>query len=406
VLYSSGAVVDAGAGSPDDGGRPSGPGRSGKARTGKKKRKRAKAPLWTKLLIIFGVILALGSGLTIGGVKLTLAEATKSIDRENLLGAEGGAAKHVSINGAQNILLMGLDNRPGQNPTDLVRSDSIIIVHIPANHDAAYLVSIPRDLWVHIPAFPKTHFAGQDEKINAAFAFGNAKGGGYAGGVELLAKTINQYWGITFNAAAIVDFQGFQQVVNVLGGVDMYVDEETTSVHIGFDKNGNEKMPYRINADTGKVIGPVPGVTPVVYHVGQQHLAPWQALDYVRQRELLKNGDYDRERHQQQFIKAIFKEILSKNVLFDLGKLQKVMDVVGKAMTVDTGGISVQDWAFAMKGISANSMVTIKTNNGTFHSDAAGRETLDANTIALLSAVKADTVGDFVGAHPELVTNS
>jgi polyisoprenyl-teichoic acid--peptidoglycan teichoic acid transferase len=406
VLYSSGAVVDAAPGSPGDGGRPSRPGRAGAARTGKKKRKRAKAPLWSKLLIIFGVVLALGSGLTIGGVKLTFAEATKNIDRKNLLGGEGAAAqKHVSINGPQNILLMGLDNRPGQNANDLVRSDSIIIVHIPANHDAAYLISIPRDLWVHVPAYPKTHFFGQDEKINAAFAFGNQKGGGPSGGVELLAKTIHQYWGITFNAAAIVDFEGFQQVVNVLGGVDMYVDQETTSVHIGYDKNGKEKMPYRIDS-SGRVAGKVPGVTPVVYHVGQQHLAPWQALDYVRQRELLPNGDYDRERHQQQFIKAIFKGIMTKNVLLDPGKLGKVLDVVGKSMTLDTGGISIQDWIFGMKGISGNSMVTIKTNNGTYHADANGKESLDANTVTLLGAVKSDTVGDFVVQHPNLVTNS
>jgi LCP family protein required for cell wall assembly len=404
VLYSSGAVVDDAV---DGAGPPSGPARSGARRpNARKKRKRPRAPLWSKLLIVFGVILALGSGLTIGGVKLTLAQATKNIDRQNLLGAEGANAdKHVSINGAQNILLMGLDNRPNQNPKDLVRSDSIIIVHIPASHDGAYLISIPRDLWVHIPAFSKTHFGGQDEKINAAFAFGNQNGGGYAGGVELLAKTIAQYWGITFNAAAIVDFQGFQQVVNVLGGVTMYVDQETTSVHVGYDKNGVEKMPYRINASTGRIEGKVAGVTPVVYHVGTQHLAPWQALDYVRQRELLVHGDYDRERHQQQFIKAIFKEILTKNVLLDHDKLTKVLDVVGKAMTVDTGGVSIPDWIFAMRGISADSMVTIKSNNGTFHSDGNGRETLDANTVALLASVKDDTVGTFVANHQDLVTN-
>jgi len=400
VLYSSGAVVD-------DAGSPSGPARSSARRpNGKKKRRKPKAPLWSKLLIIVGVILALGAGLTIGGVKLTVAEATKSIDRQNLLGGEGANAdKHVSINGPQNILLMGLDNRPGQKPTDLVRSDSIIIVHIPANHDGAYLVSIPRDLWLRIPAFPKTRFAGGEDKINAAFAYGNQNGGGPAGGVELLAKTIAQYWGITFNAAAIVDFTGFQKVVDKLGGVTMYVDQETTSVHIGRDKNGVEKMPFRISAATGKVEGPVPGVTPVVYHVGTQHLEPWQALDYVRQREKLPNGDYDRERHQQQFIKAIFKEILTKQVLLDHDKLTGVLDVVGKAMTVDTGGVSIPDWIFAMRGISADSMVTIKSNNGKFHSDGNGRETLDANTVALLTSVKDDTVSAFVANHTDLVTS-
>jgi polyisoprenyl-teichoic acid--peptidoglycan teichoic acid transferase len=197
-------------------------------------------------------------------------------------------------------------------------------------------------------------------------------------------------------------------VVNVLGGVDMYVDEETTSVHIGFDKNGNEKMPYRINADTGKVIGPVPGVTPVVYHVGQQHLAPWQALDYVRQRELLKNGDYDRERHQQQFIKAIFKKILSADTLTNPLKLNKVLGVVGKSMTVSAGGIPLEDWIFAMRNIGTNDLLTIKTNKGTYHASTVnpGAEGLDDDTLALLAAVRSDTVDPFVLNHQDLVTKS
>ncbi len=92
-------------------------------------------------------------------------------------------------------------------------------------------------------------------------------------------------------------------------------------------------------------------------------------------------------------------------MLLDHDKLGKVLDVVGKAMTVDTGGVSIPDWIFAMHGISADSMVTIKSNNGTFHSDGNGRETLDANTVALLASVKDDAVGAFVANHQDLVTN-
>ncbi len=412
MIYSSGAVADVPAEPPYaddewDGGRP--PPRRSTGSGRKKKRRKPKAPLWTKLCITFGVLIALVSFGFVGGSKLILAQATKSVSQQDLLGDQGAKAKgHVTINGPQNILLLGLDNRPGQNPNDLVRSDSIIILHIAADHQSAYMVSIPRDLWVHIPAYPKTKFLGQDDKINAAFAFGNAKGGGYAGGVELLAKTINQYWGITFNAAAIVDFEGFQQVVNVLGGVDMYVDQEVTSLQIGHDKNGNFAAPYKINPD-GTIKSKVPGVTPVVYHKGYQHLAPWQALDFVRQRDQLPNTDYDRQRHQQQFIKALFKEILSKNVLTDPVKLNKVLDVVGKAMTVDTGGISIPDWIFAMKGITGDALVTLKTNNGTYHTqkiNGQDTEQLDQNTEDLLAAVKNDTVGAFVVEHPSLVVSS
>jgi polyisoprenyl-teichoic acid--peptidoglycan teichoic acid transferase len=278
LQYASGAVLDA---SREGGlyGRPAGsppditpPGRTGKG--GKRH-----DPLWARLMVIFGALLMLTSGVAIFGSKLLVAQATKSVSRQNLLGAAGQNRAHVSINGAKNILLIGVDSRPGQNPNELVRSDSIMILHIPASHDRGYLVSIPRDTLVSIPSYNngKIKYGGGQEKINAAFAFG---GQGLTGdvakshGFELLAKTIQNLSGITFDAGAIVDFTGFQQVVEVLGGVDMYVDEKTTSIHIGSDKNGKYAQPFHINSD-GTVGSKVPGVAPKVYEVGQHHFAPW-----------------------------------------------------------------------------------------------------------------------------------
>ena len=229
-------------------------------------------------------------------------------------------------------------------------------------------------------------------------------------GTTLLANTIKENWGITFDAAAIVDFTGFQEVVKVLGGVDMYVDQETKSVHIGHDAKGNTKVPYvqRFNSAGGTDLDAVPGVTPQRYHVGYQHLEPWQALDYVRQRETLPNSDYDRQRHQQQFIKALFKKVLSKDVLTNPALFNKVVNVVGNAMTIDDGGIDLADWAFAMRGIGGDDLVTIKTNNGTFHSSSANSsaEALDQTTLDLLTAVRDGEVEAFLTAHPELATSS
>ncbi len=256
-------------------------------------------------------------------------------------------------------------------------------------------------------------YNGGFDKINAAYAFG---GDGLTGAqarkqaVGLLAKTIQTLWGITFDGAAIVDFAGFQQVVNVLGGVDMYVDQETTSVHIGHNKKGETKVPFRqyTKSDGSVGLDPIAGVTPMVYHVGYQHLEPWQALDYVRQRETLPNSDYDRQRHQQQFIKALFKKVLSKDVLTNPIQFNKVLDVVGKAMTIDSGGIDLDDWAYAMRAIGGDDLLTLKTNNGTFHASTenAGAEALDQTTLDLLAAIKADQVRTFITAHADLLTHS
>jgi LCP family protein required for cell wall assembly len=339
--------------------------------------------------------------------------ATRSVHKEDLLPVEQG--KHTSVNGAKNILLIGIDPRPNQNPNDAIRSDSILILHIPASHDMAFLISIPRDTWVSIPKYNngKRTYGGGKDKINGAFAEG---GYGLVGkdqrkhGTMLLVETIRQNWGVTFDAAAIVDFVGFQDVVKVLGGVDMYVDVRTVSVHNGHDAQGNNKVPFeqRDDPNGGTQLIPIRGVTPKVYEVGYQHLAAWEALDYVRQRETLPNSDYDRQRHQQQFIKALFKEIGSKDVLTDPGKLKKVLDVVGQSMTIDSGGIDLDDWIFAMKGIGGDSLLTVKSNNGTFHSSSVqpGAEALDDTTLALLESVRTNTVETFMANHVDLVSNS
>jgi LCP family protein required for cell wall assembly len=366
--------------------------------------------------VTVGAVMMMLSGSAFVAKDLLVGYVTSNVRQDDLIvPAAEQQGHHVTITGAKTILLVGIDPRPDQDPSEAIRSDSIIVVHIPEDHQSAYLISIPRDTWVRIPAFSngKAHYEGGHDKINAAFAEGGMRLTGKDQrryGMSLLADTINENWGITFDAAAIIDFAGFTKVVDVLGGVDMYVDQETRSVHIGHDAKGETKVPYiqRFNDSGGTDLIPVPGVTPQTYHVGYQHLEPWQALDYVRQRDTLPNSDYDRQRHQQQFIKALLREIASRDVLTDPAKLKKVLDVVGQSMTIDSGGIDLQDWIFAMKGIGGDNLLTVKSNNGTFHesTEQPGAEALDANTLALLEAVRTNSVESFVASHVDLVSRS
>jgi anionic cell wall polymer biosynthesis LytR-Cps2A-Psr (LCP) family protein len=358
-----------------------------------------------------GALLMISAGTTFVLKDVVFGYATRSVSKEDLLPVEGG--RHASVKGAKNILLIGIDPRPNQDPNESIRSDSILILHIPASHDMAFLISIPRDTWVSVPPYNngKRSYPGGKDKINGAFAEG---GYGLTGkdqrkhGTTLLAATIKQNWNITFDAAAIVDFVGFQEVVKVLGGVDMYIDQRTVSVHIGHDAQGNTKVPFeqREGPNGGTQLIPIRGVTPKVYEVGYQHLAAWEALDFVRQRETLPNSDYDRQRHQQQFIKALLKKIASKEVLGNPGMLNKVLEVVGRAMTIDTGNIGLDDWIFAMRGIDGERMLTLKTNNGGFHASTEhpGAEALDQTTLDLLGAVRAKNVPAFVSANPGIVS--
>ena len=369
---------------------------------------RRRDPLWARLLIIGGTLLVLASTGVVVVERVLTHTVNAKIPQSDLLGTPGPnqvAPTHASIDGAVNILLVGIDERVDQPVTDPSRADSIIVLHVPATHDGAYLVSIPRDSLVPIPADSAAGYAGGSDKINAAYADGSAHGLGRAGGFQLLARTITQLSGITFNAGMIVNFAGFQDLVGALGGVDMCVDERTISVHIGHDGQGRYAVPYDLSSGTPRAIR---GVTPQVYEPGCQHLAAYQALDYVRQRELLPDGDYGRQRHQQQFLKAVFAEALSSGVLTNPGRLSAVLGAAGKAFTVDTGGIGIDDWIYAMRDIGPADVVTLKTNGGQFNSDTSSGvayEILNETSLTLLRSVAGDTVDTFISAHPDWVAS-
>jgi LCP family protein required for cell wall assembly len=366
--------------------------------------------------VVFGALMMMLAGGAFVAKDAVVGYVAGNVRQEDLIvPAAEQHGRHVSVSGAKTILLVGIDPRPGQDPSEAVRSDSIIIVHVPEAQRSAYLISIPRDTWVRIPPYRngKANYAGGHDKINAAFAEGGLRLTGKAqrrNGMSLLAATIEENWGLTFDAAAIVDFAGFMQVVEVLGGVDMYVDQETRSVHIGHDAKGETKVPYiqRFNSSGGTDLIPVPGVTPQTYHVGYQHLEPWEALDFVRQRDTLPHSDYDRQRHQQQFIKALFKAVAGREVLTDPVKLRKVLDVIGRSMTIDAGGIELTDWIFAMKDIGDDGLLTVKTNGGTFHEspEQPGAEALDESTLGLLEAVRTGTAEAYLAGHVDLVSGS
>jgi LCP family protein required for cell wall assembly len=371
--------------------------------------------LWAKLLLTFGVLLLLGSGGSLVGGKLLLDHYSSTVTHSGGLGSAAAGQDQPqgnTIAGAINLLLVGIDEREGQ-PDMGARADSIIIAHVPATHDAVYLTSIPRDLRVKIPADKVSKYGGGQDKINAAFEYGYQKGGGRDEGLALLAETVsNLAGGLKFNGAAIVNFSGFSALVNALGGVHMCVDEPVTSVHTGWNtKTGVEGEPYNFDPNTGSPTSLKPNMRPLKYEVGCYDFAAWQALDYVRQRDKLGNNDadYGRQRHQQQFIKAMLTKATSAGVISNPATVVKVLNSVGKAVSFYNNNISLADWVFTLKGLKPDKMVTLKVNNGTFQTVVIGGqdyETLDANSQALLSAIGEDQVGAFVAQHPEMINSA
>jgi LCP family protein required for cell wall assembly len=330
------------------------------------KRRRPKAPRWARALVWVGAVLVVLSAGSVAGTQVLVHRYTGTVHKASLLGSgarRAEPANHATITGPLNYLLLGSDVRP--QPDNPGRSDTIIILHVAADHQSAYLVSIPRDLYVHIDKCVYSE-SGCMDKINAGYAWG---------GAQLESTTVTEVTGVHFDGMAIIDFSGFGKVVDALGGVTMNVDETTPSQ---FDDN-------------------------VVYTVGTHHFTGRQALDYCRQREEIPDGDYGRQRHQQQLLKALVAG--AADSVTDPVKLDRVIRAAGSDLTVDLGGVSLADLAFTLRGIRSDNLTTLRIPEIDLKQDGTSYQQLGDVGQSLFAATAADGLADWATQHPDMVNH-
>ena len=273
-----------------------------------------------------------------------------------------------SAKGAVNILLLGSDSGGGSGSTENLkgvpnsgRSDTIMLVHIPDDRKGAYVTSIMRDTWVPIPG-EGTH------KINSAFSYG---------GVPKAVETIESLLDTRIDHVASVDMEGFKGLTDALGGVDV-------NVPIAFSTN-NGKKDYHFDA-------------------GTQHLDGDNALAFVRERKSFKDGDYQRVKDQQIFIKAVMNKVLSRGTLTNPGKLSDVVNELSPFVAVDDtlDAAALGKLGISMAGIRSSDMHFFTLpNQGTGRSNDGQSIVLpdDAAIDELSTALKDDTVDEFVQSN-------
>ncbi|MBM0276336.1 LCP family protein [Micromonospora tarensis] len=360
-------------------------------------------PRWAKICTVFGTVLTVLSGAVLVGTEVLMARYEGAVGKADLFGdqAAGAQAKKSEIKGPLNILLVGIDPR---TPTAAPLADSIMVLHVPATMDRAYLFSLPRDLYVPIPPFKKANFPGETTKINAAMSFGSKVPGANpdaARGFELLATTVQSVTGIKrFDAGAIINFTGFQKIVDAMGGVDMYIERDVRSEHKQPDGTARPG-----NTRGEGYVGPQ-----ALYKKGNQHLKGWQALDYVRQR-YPKNGvpdsDYGRQRHQQQFVKAMVGQAFSADVVANPIKLDKVLRAAGQSLIFNGRGNSVVDFGLALKDIRPNTIEMIKLpGGGVFDGKRYLGEQFQPGVADFFTALHSEQLDPFLLEHPDFVNKS
>ena len=239
-----------------------------------------------------------------------------NIRSQGLLGAEP-VDLHPQ---AENIMVIGSDSRQGLSKaygSGLVtdQSDTLMIIHIPADRKWAEVMSIPRDSWVNIPACEMGD--GQmssptQYKINEAFAIGNLDGNHTELGIACTVKTLEQDTGIYIDHFISVNFTGFKDMVAALGGV---YECNPTPIN---DPNSNLHLA-----------------------AGRHLLTPTQALGYVRARYTLGDGsDLERIDRQQAFMSSLVSRV--KSELLNPIAIYNFLDATTKSLTIDSqlGGIT------------------------------------------------------------------
>jgi LCP family protein required for cell wall assembly len=212
-----------------------------------------------------------------------------------------------------NILLLGSDQRPN-DPS--YRTDTLIVVSVNRTTNTVNMLSIPRDLYLYIPGY------GMD-RINTASIRGDISR--WQGrGAGLIAYTIQYNLGIRIDRYARINFDGFKQIVDALGGIDVAVDCPLTDYRLASPKlDPNNLANYRLFR------------LPIGYHHMDGSLALW----YARSRET--TSDFDRNRRQQMVLRAIWRKLMEQNISSHLATLwDQAAKIVETNLTlVDAAGL-------------------------------------------------------------------
>lgn len=305
---------------------------------------------------------------------------------------------------ATNILLTGNDSRAGASPAELralstqndggsVNTDTMMVLHVPADGSQATVISFPRDSWVDIPGHGKG-------KMNSAFGIGynQAKGAGadeqsaQGAGLIMTIRTIEALTGLYIDHYMQVNLLGFYRISNAIGGVPVCLNNaqnpNTDSDPFGHGYSGIN-LPKGVSVIKGS-----------------------QALAFVRQRHGLPRGDLDRIQRQQYFLASAFRKVSSAGVLLNPFKLHDLLGAVGSSLLTDPH-LDLLGLGRQFAEMSAGN-ITYKTipNNGpqTIYPDGVETSIVQVDSAAMpafvrsLNAKVGSSLSDVKAADPSSVT--
>ena len=315
-----------------------------------------------RVLIVAAVVLVLAIAAAAIYVVTIDRSVTQNITRgvdlpgDTSPGQTARPTKEPLETGTLNYVLLGSDSRD-PNHEGNGRSDSIMVVHLNAERNKAYIISFPRDMYVDIPGYGKN-------KLNAAFAFG---------GAPLTIRTLEDLTGVRMDHVVLVDFEGFIKLTEDLDGVT--VTNKTAFSSHGFD-----------------------------YPKGKITIKGERALWFVRERHSLPGGDLDRAENQRAVIKAVVAKGLSAGVVSDPATFTKFIGNVARNLVVDNSlsDDEIRRTALSLRLSSKDIELMQAPLSGFGSADGQSIDVVDEAKLDELSkALKNDTVEDYLKKYPE-----
>ena len=278
------------------------------ARGGRRRGKNRRRHLVGRVVVATAVVLGMVTGLSVVYFYRHLNDNLTILDIAQQLDNRPDKERSSLPKEPLNILVMGSDDRDGAGNNidgltgDGARSDTTILFHLSADRKNAYGISIPRDTLVDRPDCTdedgETLPGATDAMWNDAFA---------VGGPACTVQQVEQVTGVFIDHFIVVDFAGFQDMVDAIDGVEVCIPEDISDPEHGIN---------------------IPA--------GTREIAGKEALNYVRARYTLGDGsDIGRVKRQQAFIAAMANKVVSNGVLARFDRLVPFLDAATKSLVVD-----------------------------------------------------------------------
>ena len=257
----------------------------------------APSPLWVRVLKATVLVIVVASSLTAGAAVSWLRATAAQVAHNDPVQVREASKQLSPVLPSQpvNILVIGGDGAPNRQG---IRSDTLIVLRLDPHARTISMLSVPRDELVQIPGYGQA-------KINAAFSYG---------GVTLCLAVVKQYLGIPINDFVYVDFSGFEDVVNRLGGAYLMIDTR-----------------YYNNTATDDWAS-------IDLEPGYQLLDGAQALGFVRFRHD-QNGDFTRILRQQMFLRAMKRQVAASATLTSFPRLLSAATTMSQYLVSDISGL-------------------------------------------------------------------